>query len=138
VLRPWSALKKENTLDICEWSKDDSNIWIRRASCVTFITLVKLKDEKNFEGFIDLMFETCQTNITYQERFNQLATGWLLRELSKVDKKQFMDFFFENFKHFSREGLRYAVEKLPEREKNKLLNYRPQEEAEEKNYKRKK
>ncbi len=128
VLKPWSILSKENTLEISDWSKNKQNIWIRRASCVTFITRVKHKDEKNFVGFTDLMFEICQNNIVHSERFNQLATGWLLRELSQIDKIRFLNFFYMNFKHFTREGIRYAIEKLPEKERKKLLNYRSDDE----------
>lgn len=128
VLKPWTILNKENSIEISQWSKDHQNIWIRRASCVSFITRVKLKDEKNFIGFTDLMFETCQNNIIYSERFNQLATGWLLRELSLIDKNKFLRFFYQNFKYFTREGIRYSIEKLPEKERKKLLNYRPDDE----------
>jgi len=93
VLKPWSILSKENTLEISDWSN-----------------------------------EICQNNIVHSERFNQLATGWLLRELSQIDKIRFLNFFYMNFKHFTREGIRYAIEKLPEKERKKLLNYRSDDE----------
>jgi 3-methyladenine DNA glycosylase AlkD len=127
ICRPYSLQSKDKSLEIAEWRYDD-NIWVRRISCVTFITRIKKKDNHpNFTGFIDLMFEICEENIKYPERFNQLGTGWLLRELSLVDYENFDKFFYKNFEYFSREGIRYAIEKLSEVQRKKYLTYRGKE-----------
>jgi 3-methyladenine DNA glycosylase AlkD len=100
-------------------------MWMRRIACVAFITRVKYVDKKpNFDGFIKLMFDICESTIKYDERFNQLATGWLLRELSVVDLARYKRFFYKNFKYFTREAVRYSVEKLTESEKKKIMSYR--------------
>lgn len=125
ILKGWTKQSKENAIEISKWSLDNKNVWIRRASCVTFINMVKKRDKGNFEGFIDMLFEICKNNIIYKERFNQLGTCWLLRELSLVDKERFTEFFYSDFEHFTREGVRYAIEKLDESERKEFLNYRP-------------
>lgn len=128
VFKPYTLMSKENTLKIANWKDDEDNIWIRRISCVAFINRVKFGNKKpNFDGFVDLMFQVCEINVHYEERFNQLATGWLLRELSLVDLKRYKEFFYRNFNSFSREGLRYSVEKLDNTTKKKLMSYRPDE-----------
>jgi 3-methyladenine DNA glycosylase AlkD len=124
VFRPYSLLNKDNCYFVAEY-RDDENIWMRRISCVTYITRVKKCNKKpNFEGFIDLMFTICESCIKYEERFNQLATGWLLRELSLVELSRFKKFFYRYFNYFSREAIRYAVEKLPVEERKKIMSYR--------------
>ena len=124
ILKQWSTLSKENTIHIANFCFDKDNIWVRRMSCVTFIIRVKHKDKGNFPGFINLMFDICEENIKYNYRFNQLGTGWLLRELSLVDYKRFYNFIIDNFDKFIREGLRYAVEKLDETKKKKIMSFR--------------
>jgi 3-methyladenine DNA glycosylase AlkD len=134
VLRPFSLLSKQNTIQITDWKDDIHNIWVRRSSCVTFITRVKHNNKKpNFPGFIDIMFSVAKENVKYSERFNQLAVGWLLRELSLVDLRGYKEFFYGNFSLLSREAIRYSVEKLKPIDKKILLSYRGKPEEPEKN-----
>ena len=120
-------LSKENTIEVANWRYDE-NLWVRRISCVTFVTRIKYKDSKpNFTGFTELMFNICEENIKYSERFNQLGTGWLLRELSQINLEEFNKFFYKNFDKFSREAIRYAVEKLSLNKRKKYLAYRGME-----------
>lgn len=55
------------------------------------------------------------------ERFVQLGVGWVLRELSLADLKLVTKFIEKNKRHFSREGLRYATEKMSKRDKESIL-----------------
>ncbi|CAD8113478.1 unnamed protein product [Paramecium sonneborni] len=105
---------KQNAKLMIEWSKSN-NLWMRRSSCVGFIFLVN----KN-KCDLNMLFDICQENIIHQERFNQLGTGWLLRELSQVDLKQVIQFIERNLQYFSSEGLRYAYEKMKECEQDYL------------------
>ena len=67
-----------------------------------------------------MLFEICGEVIKCQERFAQLGCGWLLREISLVDKEKVKIFIEENLEKFSKEGLRYAVEKMNEKEAKKI------------------
>lgn len=59
--------------------------------------------------------------------FVQLGTGWVLRELSLSDKNRVVEFIKENYDFFSREGLRYALEKMDEKTRLFLMNYKKDE-----------
>ena len=72
------------------------------------------------------MNEICLKTIQNQERFVQLGTGWLLRNVGEANKKQLFDFIEGNIQHFTREGLSYAVEKLKPKERSKWMDFRKQ------------
>lgn len=115
VFRYWVTGNVENTKYVCEWKNSDC-LWLQRSSCVTFVNLAKNGDnEPNFKGFMKMLDETCEKTIKNPERFAQLGTGWLLRNIGTADKKQLTD--ERNMSYFSREGLSYAVEKLKPAEK---------------------
>ena len=46
-----------------------------------------------------------------------------MRELSVADEDVVIDFIRENYRQFSREGLRYAIEKMDEGLRKELLSY---------------
>jgi hypothetical protein len=68
----------------------------------------------NYPGFLKKLYGLCLECLKYDERFNQLGLGWLLREMSVVDRKGVGKFIRDNYGSFIREGLRYAIEKFPE------------------------
>jgi len=69
------------------------------------------------------IIEICETCVKSPERFVQLGNGWVLRELSRADLNLVVSFIKKNYSHFSREGLRYAIEKMDEKLRQKLLKY---------------
>jgi len=112
----------KNTDHIATW-KDSDNIWLQRASCVSFVVLAKHGDKApNFPGFLKGRIDTCEITINNPERFVQLGTGWLLREIGIADKRMLTDFISSNMEEFSREGLRYAIEKLDTEEQKSILD----------------
>ncbi len=51
------------------------------------MTRAKHHDKKpNFPGFLDLLFEITEKVVKYDERFNQLGCGWLVREMTLADR----------------------------------------------------
>lgn len=48
----------------------------------------------------------------------------MMRELSLSDLEGVQEFIRKNYDHFSREGLRYAIEKMNEKDRKKLLSYK--------------
>jgi len=99
--------------------KDSANYWQQRASCVSFVKLAKTGKYTNS------IMEICKTCVKSPERFVQLGNGWVLREVSVIDLGLVVGFIQENYNSFSREGLRYAIEKMNEDLRQKLLKYDP-------------
>lgn len=123
-LKHWAAISKENTLILAEW-RNEENIWLKRASCVMFVTRARHGDSlPNFQGFIEILFLICEKVIKCQERFAQLGCGWLLREISLCEKEKTMEFLRKNIDKFSAEGLRYAVEKMSSSEAKQFIDLR--------------
>ena len=131
IFKHWCVGNPDRVNHITSW-KNSKNIWLQRASCVSFVVLAKHGDkDPNYEGFLDKLIETCGVTIKNPERFVQLGTGWLLREIGVADKKRLHKFIEENYKYFSREGLRYAIEKLPNSEQKRFLNMNLKKDLEE-------
>ncbi len=99
-----------------EW-KNSSNLWMQRAACVTFVKIAKTG------RYNKIILNICDTTIKNPERFVQLGTGWVLRELSLADLDLVISFIKQNYSHISREGLRYATEKMTPELKKELMNY---------------
>ena len=97
--------------------KDSDCIWIQRSSCVSFVCLAR------HGMYNDIIIEICSKCIKNNERFVQLGVGWVLRELSLANLQLVINFIENNYKYFSREGLRYAVEKMDNQIKQRLLKY---------------
>lgn len=104
---------------IAAWRQAD-NLWQRRAAGVAFVNLAKHGDN-NFPGFVDLLLEVCAATVQSPERFAQTGTGWVLRELSLADPERVLNFVETYYACFSREGLRYALEKMPAETKAEFL-----------------
>lgn len=47
-----------------------------------------------------------------------------MRNLSVCHRKRAIKFIEDNYDSYTREGLRYAIEKLDEKERKRLLNYK--------------
>jgi 3-methyladenine DNA glycosylase AlkD len=57
-----------------------------------------------------------------RERFLQTTTGWLLRQLGVGLQKEVLRFVEQNLEHFSREGLKYTLEKTSPTARAKIQN----------------
>lgn len=68
------------------------------------------------------MFTICDANKQYIERFNQLALGWLLREIAVVDYDRYEKWMKKNSILMTREAIRYTVEKITPKRKNYILS----------------
>jgi len=108
--------KDKKFADMIYLWKDDENIWVKRACCVTFVKIAR--DGNCGDMIIDIAL-TCLKN---KERFVQLGIGWMLRELSTVNSERVIEFIKNNYNDFIREGLRYAIEKFDEDTRTELLN----------------
>ncbi len=101
---------------IYEW-RNSNHLWQQRASCIAFVVIARHGE------YNDMIISICRTVIKNPERFAQLGAGWVLRELSLADLDLVLLFIKKNYEFFSREGLRYAIEKMkPEMRKAILAN----------------
>jgi 3-methyladenine DNA glycosylase AlkD len=97
------------------WSKD-RNMWVRRASIVGLIALVR-------KGIaMDIAYDVAQKLHPDNEDLIQKAVGWTLREAGKVDVKRLEAYLLANGPVIPRTTLRYAIERFSEARRRRLLN----------------
>ena len=116
VLR--KLIAKDSTLAerVRPWCQS-SNGWKQRASCVSFVCLAR-HGEHN-----ELILDIASHVVRNSERFPQLGVGWVLRELSLADQPAVVAFIKDHYSEFSREGLRYAIEKMGKPLQKELIEY---------------
>lgn len=116
-VRVLGPMIKENGIPcaraISKWN-NSKNVWQARASVVAFANYTKHSEYKL------LMLGSCSKLIRREERFAKTAVGWILRELSKTDKKAVMAFIEKHARYFSKESLENGIKKLSLSEKEKL------------------
>ncbi len=98
---------------ISEWHTAN-NVWQARCSVVAFTTLTK--DNQ----YTSLLLKSNAKLIKREERFAKTAVGWILRELSKVDKQIVVDFIEEYRQSFSRESHENAIKYFDKDEKKEM------------------
>ena len=97
--------------------RNDSSHWMQRMAAVSFVWLAR------HGGVTANVLRVCASTIKNPERFTQLGTGWVLRELWLAEPQCVENFILENYQKFSREGLRYAIEKMPKQKREHFLNF---------------
>jgi 3-methyladenine DNA glycosylase AlkD len=99
------------------WSKD-RNMWVRRASIVGLLPLVRRG------GGVDLVYEIAKRLHADSEDLIQKAVGWALREAGKVDAARLDRYLRANVGIIPRTTFRYAIERFPEARRRRLLRLR--------------
>jgi 3-methyladenine DNA glycosylase AlkD len=82
---------------------------------VTFVKVAR------FGQHNEEVIAVCGRVVRNPERFAQLGAGWALRELSLADRDRVVEFLRSHYACVSREGLRYAIEKMPASLQRRLL-----------------
>ncbi len=90
------------------------SLWERRMSIVATYCFIK-------NGDFGETLEISKILSKDKEDLIHKALGWMLREMGKKDKKVLMEFLRENFKILPRTTLRYAIEKMDEKERKSFL-----------------
>lgn len=88
--------------------------WDRRKAIVATHALIK-------RGKLDLTFSFAEILLQDREDLMHKATGWMLREMGKKDKKLLKKFIDCHGKKMPRTMLRYAIEHFSLRERKKYL-----------------
>lgn len=96
------------------WARS-RNRWVRRASIVAFLKLVKR------EEFLQPAYAMAARHFGSGDDLVQKATGWLLREAGKRDLRRLEAFLLARGPAIPRTTLRYAIERFPERKRKRLL-----------------
>ncbi len=90
------------------------NLWERRMAIISTFAFIR-KNEFNETFQIAKIFLKDKHDLIHK------ATGWMLREVGKRDKKALIDFLEIYSNKMPRTMLRYSIEKLNKREKIKYL-----------------
>src|SRR5262245_48428632 len=99
------------------WSKD-RNMWVRRASIVGLLPLVRAGGE------IDLVYEIAKRLHPDPNDLIHKAVGWALREAGKRDSVRLEGYLRANTREIPRTTFRYAIERFSPLKRRRLLAVR--------------
>lgn len=102
------------SLKLEAWARG-SNRWVRRASTVAFLKLVRR------EEFLEPAYAMAARHFGSGDDLVQKAAGWLLREAGKRDMRRLEGFLLARGPAIPRTTLRYAIERYPEKKRKRLL-----------------
>ena len=106
-----TAGRAEVARQLAAWRHADTT-WQRRAACLAFLELARDGDAA-LDGLVSLALAICATVVWSHERTDQVAVGWLLRELSRGNAGRVEAFFRRHARLMSKQCARHAVSKLP-------------------------
>ena len=90
-------------------------LWDRRIAMVSCISFIRTGENKD-------AFEIAEMLLDDKEELIHKAIGWMLRETMKhCGEAGLLAFLEKNYSRLPRVTLRYAIEKFPEENRNKLL-----------------
>jgi 3-methyladenine DNA glycosylase AlkD len=90
------------------------SLWERRVSIIFTFAFIR-------KGEVALTFDIAELLLDDDHDLIHKAVGWMLREAGKRDVMLLRSFLQENSNVMPRTMLRYAIEKLPEKERKKWL-----------------
>ena len=90
------------------------SLWERRVSIIFTFAFIR-------KGEVALTFDVAELLLEDSHDLIHKAVGWMLREAGKRDVILLRSFLHENSHVMPRTMLRYAIEKLPEKERKKWL-----------------
>lgn len=93
---------------------ENKDKWLRRIAMVSTYTLIKNNELKDTFNLAEILMKD---NFDLSHK----ATGWMLREAGKKDIKKLKSFLNKHISWMPRTTLRYAIERFPEKERQKYL-----------------
>jgi 3-methyladenine DNA glycosylase AlkD len=90
------------------------NLWIRRISIISTFTFIRNNQFRTTLDLAKLLF-------TDNHDLIHKAVGWMLREIYKRDANLIRQFLIQNYAQIPRTTLRYAIERMDKREREKYL-----------------
>lgn len=114
ILGPLIKNNPELVDEAVTWA-DSKNMWLRRASIVSFVKLAR-------QGkYIDVVHEIAEKLFPDKEDLIQKANGWILRESGKTDMDRLERFLLKHGGDIPRTTVRYAIERFPEKKRKEIL-----------------
>ncbi|MBW2524970.1 MAG: DNA alkylation repair protein [Deltaproteobacteria bacterium] len=104
---------------ISRW-RSSKSLWQRRATCVAFVKHAQHGDSR-IPGLSQTVIDNCESLVADPARFAQTGVGWVLRELSRSERRKVIDFVERKLWRMSREAIKAAVAKLPGYQQKPLL-----------------
>jgi 3-methyladenine DNA glycosylase AlkD len=114
LLGPLLVAHPKLAAEMRRWSAD-RNLWVRRASIVALIPLVRKRQA------LDLTYAIASRLHTDGHDLIQKAVGWVLREAGKADPARLERYLRANGPAIPRTTLRYAIERFSPRKRRELL-----------------
>lgn len=99
---------------VARWTRS-RNLWVRRAAAVTFVPTARRGE------LLDVAYRVAESLLDDREDLLHKATGWLLREAGRTDRKRLAAFLRRHGTRMSRTAVRYAIEHFPESQRQRLL-----------------
>lgn len=93
---------------------EEENLWSNRIAVVSTLYHVR-------KGFFETMKKLVLKNLNHEHDLMHKANGWLLREMGKKDEDELLHFLAHYYQEMPRTSLRYSIEKLEERLRQKYL-----------------
>lgn len=95
------------------------NLWIQRSAVILTFPMIAQFD-------LEPTFAVCEELMDHPHDLIHKAVGWSLREAGKKDLKQLREFLEKHAATMPRTALRYAIEKLSEKERQDWLSRKAQ------------
>ncbi len=93
---------------------ESSSIWERRIAIVATWHFIR-------KGQFDDTIKIAQILLNDEHDLIHKATGWMLREMGKMDKEPLLEFLKQYSAQMPRTMLRYAIEKFPQDQRKEFL-----------------
>ena len=90
------------------------NLWERRIAIVSTMAFIRRGDLTDVFAIAKLLLDDSQELI-------HKATGWMLREAGNRSMPDLLAFLAANYSALPRTTLRYAIERLPEKQRRRAL-----------------
>lgn len=90
-------------------------LWERRIAIVSTFAFIRKNDLKDTFALSKMLLED-EHDLTHK------ATGWMLREAGKRNENKMKEFLKNNYEKIPRTTLRYAIERIEENERKKILS----------------
>lgn len=90
------------------------NIWERRMAIVATMPFIRTGD-------LDHTFAIAALLLNDKQDLIHKAVGWMLREAGKQSTAALLTFLKQNYRAIPRTALRYAIERLPEAQRKRVL-----------------